>query len=1545
MTIKLTKNRYGFLKTNFSSLKLLCLLALVTMFGVSGVKAQSPQTFSTTGTWTCPAGVTSVQVECWGAGGAGGSAVGTSTNSRRAAAGGGAGGAYVISTISVVPNTIYTVTVGTGGVSSTSNGVSVAGGDSWFSTNTTIIAKGGAGANSLVCTSSSDLTSSGGVGTTTGSIGTTVYRGGDGASGTSPSSTGFSGGGGSSAGTSSNGNSATNSVAASAVTGGGIGGTGRSSNGGNGSAPVSGVGGGGGGAWAAASATQRTGGSGRNGQVILTWTAGTPSIAFSTPTIPTSSVNNNSTNNIIGAVQLDVTTAAATLTGVTFTTAGTYTASDIATNGFKFWSSTSPTDISSATQLGAAQAAATNGSNIVVSGLSHSVAIGTRYIVLSADIVTSPTNGATIGISSTAHANVTFSSGTKTGTDPVAATGTRTIAVATPAITLSSPTSSTANFTVGTTNNELYRFDLAVITANATLSGVTITTAGTYVAADLTNLKCWYSADATFNAGSDVLLSTKTTSLGAGSQVFPTFSTQAINSGTTGYIFITTDIPLTSTPTNSISVNAITNADIDFLSGSESGTSNASGTKTIIDCTPTDATGVSAVPGNTQVTVSFTVPACYDEIMIVAKPTTTIGASPSGNGSAYTASLAFGTGGATAFDGTGFVVYKGATSSQIVTGLSNGTQYFFKLFTRRGTVWSAGTEVSATPTNVSVGDYRSNTVSGTWTTVSHWDRWNGSAWVTASAVPATTTNVTILNGHTYTLPSSGTRTCANLTIDNGGIFLTSQINNRYLDLYGNITCNGIIGTGSTFDGVSFEIQGGRTCSISGSGTFDAARIRNEGSGTLNLNIGMNVNLRHDGTALYNNVDNTIFNINVNSGSTLTLSHSGNAIGSVFSIDGIDGASSGDRAGTLTVNGTLTIGGGGNPLLIAKTNNTVTSCIIVIGATGVINTVAVDFGASGTAGHTFSIASGGVLNITSQPASFVTPSNTNNTYTFNAASNFNYNRAGVQTIYTFGSSVYQGNITLSGSGVKSVPSTGILNVNGTLTTGGLLTLKSDASGTASIGTLTTGSVSGNVNVERFVTSSGRRWRFLSSPIQSKTIADWRSQFAITGPGTTTNTTVGDLNSNGWHQTYNNITNASPATTTSVRLYVEANSTSGNLNLGWGNVTTATPLTAGQGFRTFIRGPISGVTTQLGVNGNSTTQDAVTLSLSGTINSGDVTPPSLTYSGAGQGWNLLGNPYPSAYNFNAHYDANIGAEIANVNAVVYAYNSTAGIPAYVSFNASSNIAAGLTGGIIPSGAGFFIEASSTPTFVFKETYKTTSAPSSIHKTDISNLDFGIKYSKDTLQGDYMVVKMFDGATLNSELYDIKKLKNEDLNLSAYGSDNIDLTASCIPFISEETRIKLNVEATEVGTYKFDFTNMDNFDKGVSVSLFDRYTNKTTDVKANTVYTFEMGAGVNQWGKNRFELILNGKATTGINNTIANNAANTKLSVYPNPATDVLNISLSNGTAIETVNIYNISGKLVNNTKLNGNQIDISQLNSGVYMVEVLTANGSFKTKFVK
>jgi hypothetical protein len=71
------------------------------------------QTFNSSGSFPVPAGVTSLQVEVWGAGGSGG-AYNTDFTTGGSSDGGG-GGAYARSLISVIPSTNYPYTVGTGG--------------------------------------------------------------------------------------------------------------------------------------------------------------------------------------------------------------------------------------------------------------------------------------------------------------------------------------------------------------------------------------------------------------------------------------------------------------------------------------------------------------------------------------------------------------------------------------------------------------------------------------------------------------------------------------------------------------------------------------------------------------------------------------------------------------------------------------------------------------------------------------------------------------------------------------------------------------------------------------------------------------------------------------------------------------------------------------------------------------------------------------------------------------------------------------------------------------------------------------------------------------------------------------------------------------------------------------------------------------------------------------------------------------------------------------------------------------------------------------
>src|SRR5690554_5218045 len=219
------------------------LLWTVGIFSYDSLFSQTT-TFSSSGTYTIPAGATQIKVEAWGGGGRGGS---------QATGGGGGGGAYASRIINVTPLATYTVTVGTG--SNNNN----PGGDSWFSPNNNVanalvLAKGG---NSVPNNSATGANG----GNYTDCIGDIRNNGGRGANVTNSNG----GGGGASAGSTGIGPSAINDFGAIATTGAdGTGGNGRAGSGGAGLAGTV-PGGGGGGARG-----NNTGGNGANGRIIIT---------------------------------------------------------------------------------------------------------------------------------------------------------------------------------------------------------------------------------------------------------------------------------------------------------------------------------------------------------------------------------------------------------------------------------------------------------------------------------------------------------------------------------------------------------------------------------------------------------------------------------------------------------------------------------------------------------------------------------------------------------------------------------------------------------------------------------------------------------------------------------------------------------------------------------------------------------------------------------------------------------------------------------------------------------------------------------------------------------------------------------------------------------------------------------------------------------------------------------------------------------------------------------------------------------------------------
>ncbi|RLD41005.1 MAG: hypothetical protein DRI89_10665 [Bacteroidetes bacterium] len=70
--------------------------------------------------------------------------------------------------------------------------------------------------------------------------------------------------------------------------------------------------------------------------------------------------------------------------------------------------------------------------------------------------------------------------------------------------------------------------------------------------------------------------------------------------------------------------------------------------------------------------------------------------------------------------------------------------------------------------------------------------------------------------------------------------------------------------------------------------------------------------------------------------------------------------------------------------------------------------------------------------------------------------------------------------------------------------------------------------------------------------------------------------------------------------------------------------------------------------------------------------------------------------------------------------------------------------------------------------------------------------------------------------------------------------------------------------------------------------------------------------------------------------------QLIIYPNPASNQLNIITKGGTAIEDVSIYNLTGQKVFQGKLQNNVLDISKLQTGMYVVEVVIGQQKIRQK---
>jgi hypothetical protein len=511
-------------------------------------------------------------------------------------------------------------------------------------------------------------------------------------------------------------------------------------------------------------------------------------------------------------------------------------------------------------------------------------------------------------------------------------------------------------------------------------------------------------------------------------------------------------------------------------------------------------------------------------------------------------------------------------------------------------------------------------------------------------------------------------------------------------------------------------------------------------------------------------------------------------------------------------------------------------------------------------------------------------------------------------------------------------TGTLSVNnGTLNANNNLTLISNATGSAVIAPVASGSnITGKVTVQRYIAQGKRAYRFLTPSVNTDDFIsnNWQIGTHITGSTT---------GANGFDATES----GSPS------LYSYTNSQA--TGSGWNAVanTNATNLNAKQGYRILINGDRS-------VNINSVSlpimNNPITLSATGTVLTGDVvfnsssTPEvNNTNNTNTNGFSLVGNPYVNTLDWNAlsksgltdtYYTWDVNMGTAGQRGRYVAFSSSTG---------TNNITSAVNQFIQP-GQAFFIKNSilgTAGTLTFKEMDKTGSANiNNFYRTAnnlLTRLDLQVYETTELAVGSYPIdaaVTVFDNQFTNAiETGDVAKLSTGVENISFLNSaTNLAIDARPQVVATDELLVQLEqFLASKSYTFR---THFKNFDAATTPFLLDTYKNTYTALinNASTDVAFITTTDAASYDTNRFKIVFQNK-TLGNPDFFAE-----RITLYPNPVTNgQFSIALPNSvTANVTVKIINLIGQTVYQTTTPAqNNISIKtdkSLPQAVYTVQI-------------
>jgi hypothetical protein len=330
---------------------------------------------------------------------------------------------------------------------------------------------------------------------------------------------------------------------------------------------------------------------------------------------------------------------------------------------------------------------------------------------------------------------------------------------------------------------------------------------------------------------------------------------------------------------------------------------------------------------------------------------------------------------------------------------------------------------------------------------------------------------------------------------------------------------------------------------------------------------------------------------------------------------------------------------------------------------------------------------------------------------------------------------------------------------------------------------------------------------------------------------------------------------------------------------------------------------------------------TTAYDGVLNSGAISTP---LTSGGDGWNFVGNPYPSAVDWDA-------AGWTRTNLATNAYYVWNG-STYASYLEDGP---GTNGGTqyIPAAQGFFVQASAAGTLGVSNAVRTHSTQD-FWKSDENRMNLlSLTVSNGEVNDETVICFNTEATPELDYSFDARKLMapGSPQAFTMMGTDK--MAVNSFNNTTQTPSVVLGVNTPAEGEYTLTASNLESFDVSTPVYLEDVLTGQKVNLREMSTYTFSSGEGTSE----RF--VVHFAEYQGIGDKLVSEVNN----IYAVNQVVYVDFSAVKGE----ISIYNILGQEISRTAAsNGlNMISVPQGNA-VYIVKVISDNTTVTKKvFVK